>query len=107
MLATGLTMPKLEYASLSDIRRAIQLHRVITFQSHGLQYEVEPHLLGIATRGEGFLVLGWVKGQDDGWKSFRFAMIRGMEITLETFYPRGGLSLHVFGVREVDTQAVR
>ena len=50
---------RLPYASLSEIRRAIQRRRVIRFHHQGSEVTTEPHLLGKGTRTGAYYVKGY------------------------------------------------
>jgi hypothetical protein len=97
-------MSKLEYAVASDLRRAIEMKRVVRFVCLGQQYEVEPHLLGNAIRTRTIILTAWVRAPEPGWRTFRFSLIRALEFSKETFpCARPGFNPHDPHVDSIDT----
>ncbi len=97
-------MSKLEYAVVSDLRRAIEVKKVIQFSCLGEQYEVEPHLLGNAIRTRAMILIAWVRAPEAGWRTFRFSLIRALEFSKETFHSaRPGFNPHDPRVESIDT----
>ena len=100
-------MSLLRYASLDDVRRAIQHRRLLSFSYRKQRVRVEPHLLGNARKTHALILYGWRNAPVEGWEHFRFAEIRDLELLDEQFMnPRADFDPHDRKIAGIDT-AVR
>src|SRR5688500_15373681 len=85
-------MSGLSYASLLELREAIQNHRPIRFTAGGVTYTAEPHSLISAKRSGSFQLIVWVTDGSDvsapGWRKFNYCAVRGLDVLRGAFTPR-------------------
>lgn len=100
-------MKKRDYASLPDLRQAIQRRRVIRFTLRGTDLQAEPFLLGSARTTSAMVLVAYILGEGGGWATIRFHEIRDMEVTTETFYAgRAGFNPHDRFIAGIDVCAL-
>ena len=100
---TGKQPSRLPYASLADLRRAIQRRRLIRFHHRGAEVVTEPHLLGKGNRTGAYYVKCFGTGEE--WTYYRFCEVRGLEETKDAFSPRRDVWDGERKIVELDTQA--
>lgn len=92
------------YASLEEIRQAILEWRLIRFTHEGVAYLAEPHLLGHARRTRALVLVAWTRAPQEGWRCFRYSMLRGLDLHRECFPgPRPGYLAVPHRLIEMDT----
>ncbi len=96
-------MPPPLYASLHDLREAIAKRRVIRFLYKGTILLAEPHLLGHAARTRALVLESWVRGENEGWRRFRFNEIRDLVVTEEHFPVRSDFTTQQQKILGIDT----
>jgi len=73
------------YATLPQITRAITQRRKVRFSYEKRTVIAEPHLLGTHPRTGAYLMLGWTGDPVPEWTFFRYSLMRGFEVTDESF----------------------
>jgi hypothetical protein len=85
-------MAVLKYASMAELKEAIQARRVIRFTYHGDQFEAEPHALDCPLARGGFYLTAWVAKAPNhdllGWANFRYSEMRAMDVLPRVFLAR-------------------
>ena len=77
-------MTPLPYAALDTVRTAIRKRQIVTFIHKEKRIRVEPHCLALSVRYGAFILGAWVIGENR-FDFFRYAEIRGLQVTEETF----------------------
>lgn len=95
-------MPKLPYASLSEIRSAILQRKAIAFHYGRTAARAEPHMLVRFRRGA-LVLLAWDLEKPGGWRLFRYAFMRELKMTAISFMPRTDLLCPLETLGRVDT----
>jgi len=104
VLTTKPPHQRLPYATLPEIRAAIERRRLIRFHYKGREVVLEPHLLGKAFRTAAFY-LKCFNPSDGQWSYHGFCEIRGFEELKDTFPFRGDVWDQERKIVELDTQA--
>jgi hypothetical protein len=97
----------LAHVNLDDLRQSIVQHRRITFYYEGKQLSAEPYLLGLARKTNALVLSAWVCGPEEGWRHFRFSMMRSMHECGSIDYLRADFDFMDPVFQSVDTHALQ